>query len=343
MRRIISVLLLCFSSVWANAQDAGPIELAPDAPDRHIVVPGDTLWGIASKFLKDPYRWPELWRMNPDQIKNPHRIAPGQVLVLDRSGGEPRLKLGRLVKTEPRIYLEDVKQEIPAIPQQAIEPFLSEPLVIDEGALDDAPKVIATRESRVYVGAGDTFYVKGLAKKDGSAKFWQVYRAGEALKDPDNGEVLGHEAIYLGSAHLIAEGQPATFRAVTTKQEIGQGDNLIPASRLDVTNYIPHRPGKAIRARVIGIYGGVGEGSRYSIVSLSRGKKDGLEIGHVLAVYRDGTEVTNRFEVDKPETHKLPDERYGLLFVFRVFERVSYALVMDVSRPLSPGDVVRTP
>ncbi|WIM04725.1 MAG: LysM peptidoglycan-binding domain-containing protein [Candidatus Nitricoxidivorans perseverans] len=338
-RAIISALFLCISSAWA-AEGAGPLELAPDAPDRHIVVPGDTLWGIASAFLKDPYRWPELWRLNPDQIKNPHRIYPGQVVILDRSHGDPQLKLGRLVKAEPRIYLADEKQEIPAIPQQAIEPFLSQPLVIDAGGLNDAPRVIATVESRVYVGAGETFYVKDVKQK---AKLWQVYRPGDELKDPDNGEVLGHEAIYIGSAHLVAEGQPATFRAATSKQEIGQGDHLVPASRPDVANYVPHRPGKDVKGRVIAIYGGVGEGSRHSIVSLSRGKKDGLEIGHVLALYRDGAEVTNRFEVDKPETHKLPNERYGLVFVFRVFERVSYALVMDTNRPLAPGDVVRTP
>ncbi|MDP2811871.1 MAG: LysM peptidoglycan-binding domain-containing protein [Rhodocyclaceae bacterium] len=340
MRRIIiSALFLCFSSAWA-AEGTGPLELAPDAPDRHIVVPGDTLWGIASKFLRDPYRWSELWRLNPDQIKNPHRIYPGQVVILDRSGSDPKLKLGRLVKAEPRIYLDDEKREIPAIPQQAIEPFLSQPLVIDAGGLDNAPRVVATVESRVYIGAGETFYVKDVKQQ---ARAWQIYRPGDALKDPDNDEVLGHEAIYIGSAHLVAEGQPATFLAVTTKQEIGQGDRLVPASRPDVTSYVPHRPDKVIRGRVISIYGGVGEGSRYSIVSLSRGKKDGLEVGHVLALYRDGAEVTNRFEADKPETYKLPNERYGLVFVFRVFERVSYALVMDTNRPLSPGDVVRTP
>lgn len=246
----------------------------------------------------------------------------------------------RLVKLKPRIHAGEEKREIPAIPRQAIEPFLSEPLVIEVDELERAPRIIATHEGRVYVGAGETFYAKDVRQQ---ARHWQIYRPGGPLRDPDNGEILGHEAIHLGNAHLIAEGQPAVFQAVTSKQEIGRGDRLIPSRRPDMPDYVPHRPDKALQGRIIALYGGVGEGSRYSVVSLSRGAKDGLETGHVLALYRAGAEVTNRFDAGKPEMHKLPDERYGRVFVFRVFERVSYALVMDVSRPLSPGDVVRTP
>lgn len=341
MRRIISALLLSVSTTWAAAQMVQPIELLPDAPERHIVVPGDTLWGIASKFMKDPYRWSELWRLNPEQIKNPHRIYPGQVIVLDRSGSDPQLKLGKVFKAEPKIYVEEDKREIPAIPQQVIEPFLSEPLVVETGGMDEAPRVVATQESRVYVGAGETIYAKGI--QAGAPLRWLMYRPDKPLKDPDNGEVLGYEAIYLGSARLKAEGEPATLEVVATRQEIGRGDRLVPATRPEVISYLPRSPATLVKARVISIYGGVGEGGRHSIISISRGKQDGLEVGHVLAAYRAGAEITNRFVEDQPEVHKLPDERYGLIFVFRVFDRVSYALVMDVSRPLSPGDVVRTP
>lgn len=341
MRRIISALLLTVSSAWALAQEAKPLELAPDAPDRHIVVPGDTLWGISAKFLKDPYRWPQIWRLNPDEIKNPHRIYPGQVVILDRSGAEPQLRLGRLIKAEPRIYSEEQRREIPAIPQNIIEPFLSEPLVVEEGALESTPRVIATQESRVYVGAGGTFYAKNVPTP--AAKLWQVFRPGATLKDPETGEVLGHEAFYLGSARLAAQGEASLFDVLTAKQEIGRGDSLMPAARPDVLSYVPHAPASFIKGRVMTIYGGVGEAGKYSIVTVSKGRKDGLELGHVLAIYRAGEEVTNRFVADKPETAKLPDERYGLLFVFRVFDRVSYALVMEVTRPVSPGDVVQTP
>lgn len=344
MRRIISALLLCFSTTWAVAQSTKPLELVPDAPDRHIVVPGDTLWGISGKFLKDPYRWPEIWRLNPDEIRNPHRIYPGQVVVLDRSGADPQLKLGKLFKAEPKIYSDAEKEEIPAIPQQVIEPFLTQPLIVEDGALAIAPRVVATQESRVNVGAGGSIYVKGVGKP--AAKLWQVYRPGLVLKDPDNGKVLGHEAFFLGSARLVkegAEGEPATLEVISAKQEIGRGDSVMPAARPEILSYVPHAPTALVKGRIISIYGGVGEAGRHSIVSLSRGKSDGLEQGHVLAIYRTGPTVTNRFEDTKPESVKLPDERFGLLFIFRVFDRVSYALIMESSRPVQPGDTVQTP
>jgi hypothetical protein len=341
MRRIISALLLCISTTGALAQEGKPLELAPDAPDRHIVVPGDTLWGISAKFLRDPYRWPEIWRMNPDQIKNPHRIYPGQVIILDTSGGQPQLKLGNIIKAEPRIYVEEDRKEIPAIPQQVIEPFLSEPLVVEAGTLETSPRIVATQESRVNVGAGGSFYARDVQKS--GVKLWQVFRPGAPLKDPETGEVLGHEAFYLGSARVIADGEPATLEIVTAKQEIGRGDSLIPASKPDVLSYLPHAPSSQLKGRIMTLYGGVGEGGRHSIVSLNRGTRDGLERGHVLAIYRKGATVTNRFIPDKPEFTVLPDERYGLLFVFRTFDRISYALVMEGSRPVQPGDLVQTP
>lgn len=346
MRQIISALLIAISTLPASlafAQDR-PIELAPDAPDRHIVVKGDTLWGISAKFLKDPYRWPEIWRLNDSQIRNPHRIYPGQVVILDREGGEPRLKLGTLVKAEPQIYSDADKEAIPAIPQNVIEPFLSQPLVIEAGALETAARIVATQENRVNVGAGNRFYAQGIAKP--AAVLWQIYRPGIPLKDPDNGQVLGHEAVYLGSARLVKEGkegEAATLEATTAKLEISRGDRLVPAAKPEILSYVPHAPKQEIRGRIVSIYGGVGEAGKFSIVTLSRGKGDGLEQGHVLAIYRTGETVTNRFEGGDPQSIKLPDERFGLLFVFRAFERVSYALVMESSRPVMSGDTVRTP
>ena len=349
MVSIISALFLTFSSLIfgltslsAMAQGSEPLTLAENAPDRHIVVPGDTLWGISAKFLKEPYRWPEIWRLNQEQVKNPHLIYPGQVVILDQSSGRPQLKIGREVKDfklEPHIYVADNKRAIPSISQQAIGPFLSEPLVVEANTLDKAPRIVATQEDRVFVGAGNLAYATGVKEK---AKLWQIYRPGKALIDPESRQTLGYEAIFLGSARLTHEGEPASFEIITSRQEIGRGDRLLPAAPPTIINYAPHAPGKAISGRIISVYGGVGEGGRYSIVALSRGHNEGLEIGHVLAIYRSGQEVKNRYE-GKQETYTLPDERYGLLFVFRVFDRVSYALVMDVSRPVAPGDLVRTP
>jgi len=340
-RLIIAVLLLAVTGLPVRAvADAVPIELTFDAPDRHIVEVGDTLWGIARRFLKDPYRWPELWRMNEAEIVNPHRIYPGQVVILDRSGEEPRLKLGE-VKLAPKIHVAEIEQAISSIPPKIIEPFLAEPLVVEAEELLAAPRIVATQEARVMVGAGDTIYVSGL---DGRrAERWQIYRLGRQLVDPDNDDVLGREALYLGSALLRVEGEPATLEVLDSRLEIGRGDQLLPAAKLQMVSYVPRRPNFDLRGRVVSIYGGVDEGGRYSVIVVSRGRRDGLENGHVLALYRHGGEVTNRFRGDMPETTRLPDERYGLAFVFRVFERVAYALVMEGNRSVIQGDRVRTP
>ena len=284
MIRIISALFLTFSTACALAQDTKPLQLADSAPDRHIVMRGDTLWGISGKFLKEPYRWPELWRMNKEQVKNPHRIYPGQVLVLDRSGSDPQLRLED-VKLEPKVHSEQLSQAIPSIPQNVIEPFLSRPQVLEEDGLKDAPKIVATQEDRVYIGPGGRAYVSGLK---GNAKLWQVFRPTKPVIDPETKEAIGHEAFYLGTAKLVAEGEPATVDIVTAIQEIGVNDRLIPATRAEIIQYAPHVPSKPIQGQVTAIYGGVKETGRNSIVTLNRGKRDGVELGHVLAVFRNG-------------------------------------------------------
>jgi hypothetical protein len=359
MRRIIFALFLSFSTTaFAQGAAAGKsIELATNAPDRHIVVPGDTLWGISSKFLKDPFRWPDIWRMNAEQVKNPHRIYPGQVVILDLSGGDPRLKLGQVVKLEPGVRVTVPPKEIPSIPAQAIEPFLSQPLVIDLEQFSSAPRIVATQENRVYIGNGDLIYASGA---DPNIQTWQIYRPGKPLVDPDSIDpekpeaktVLGVEAVFLGNARTVSESGGITTLVVSSaKEEIGRGDQLVPASRPEVMSYMPHLPAQPVSGRIINLYGGEGEGGRNSIVSISRGKQDGLEMGHVLALYRTGMTVTNRFErkddslfsENKPQVHRLPDERYGLLFIFRVFDRVSYGLVVESARSVLPGDRVSTP
>lgn len=345
MRRIIFALLFSFSTAAAYAETAAtgprPIELSPDAPDRHLVVPGDTLWGIAAKFLKDPFRWPDLWKMNAEQVKNPHRIYPGQVVVLDRSGGDPRLRLMDVVKLQPQVKEKALQNEIAPIPPQAIEPFLAQPLVIDPTAFDNAPRVVATQENRVYAGNGDTIYVTGINTR---GALWDVYRPGKPIIDPDSQELLGVEAIPLGTARLhdIA-GDIATLTVLTIKQEIGRGDRLVPASPSDLSSYMPHEPARPVSGRILSIYGGNREGGGQSIVVLSRGARDGLEPGHVLAIYRAGITVTNRFDEGSPQSNVLPEERYGMMYVFRVFDRVAYALVMEAAKPVLPGDRVGQP
>ncbi|MCF8151473.1 MAG: LysM peptidoglycan-binding domain-containing protein [Burkholderiaceae bacterium] len=339
MRRIISALLISISSTLVLAQGVQPTDLADGAPDRHVVVRGDTLWGIAAKFLKDPYRWGELWKLNAEEIKNPQRIYPGQVIVLDRSGKEPRVKLETIVEQRHE-YVEPLRKGIPSIRPQDIEPFLSEPRVLDKAGLEEAPRVVALQDDRVIAGAGDQIFTTEV--KAGGPRLWQLFRQGKALLDPDTGETLGHEAVFLGTARLTKTGNPSSFLIVTSKQEIVRDDRLLVAPPQDVPSYIPRAPSKKIGARILSIYSGVNFGGPQSVITLNRGKADGLEPGHVFAVDLAGAEVTNRFEGEK-SNYKLPDARNGLLFVFRVFDRVSYALVMNAVRPVVVGDTVRTP
>jgi len=338
MRRIISALLISISSTLALAQGAQPLQLADGAPDRHVVVAGDTLWSIAAKFLKDPYRWGELWKLNATEIKNPQRIFPGQVLALDRSGTQPRLKLVT-VKEPRREYVEPLRKGIPSIPPQDIEPFLSEPRVLEPGGLASAPRVVALQGDRVIAGSGDTIYTTEVTAQH---KTWQLFRQGKPLLDPDSGETLGHEAVYLGTARMIKGGVPSSFLVTSSVQEIVRDDRLLAAPRQDVVDYVPRAPTKLIRAKILGMYSGVSFGGPQSVVTLNRGRADGLEPGHVLAADVAGKAVVNRYQGDRSD-YQLPDARNGLLFVFRVFDRVSYALIMHATQPMSVGDTVRTP
>jgi nucleoid-associated protein YgaU len=354
MTRIISALLILFSSVALVAQSAAqsataPLELAPNAPQRHVVVRGDTLWDISAEFLKDSFRWPELWGLNKDQIKNPHWIYPGQVLVLDFIDGQPRLRIEGegggsggvpTVKLQPRVRVTDGTREIPAIPQQVIEPFLSQPLVAEDEAIEGTPRIVATQDNHVFAGTGELAYATGI--KSGAARQWQIYRTGKVLKDPVTKEVLGNEAVLLGTANLIKEGEPATLRVVSTHQEVGKNDRLMPVPPLDIINYPMHKPTAEINSHIVSIYGDSNAGGKYSIVAISGGQKNGLEVGHVLALSRTGPIVVDRYKGHKQEI-TLPNERLGLLYVFRTFQKVSYALVMDATQPVVIGDTVGTP
>ena len=339
MTRTIFALILAVSAALCSAAGQ-PLQLADNSPERHIVVPGDTLWDISAKFLKEPWRWPEIWRMNRDQIKNHNLIYPGDVIVLDRdANGNPLLRKQN-AKLQPKIYSEQISTAIPPIPPNVIEPFISAPLVIEANELDGAARIVATQQDRVFLGNGDLAYVDNA---DPGKQQWQVYRNGKPLLDPDDPKkILGYEAFYLGTATQLKAGQPATFEVKTVKQEIGRGDRLIPATRPVLVSYVPHKPDAQIDGRLISVYGGVGAGGRGSIVSLNRGTRDGLEIGHVLALERNRT-VVERDEQDRKTSVVIPPERTGLVFVFRTFERISYALVLQSEGAIEVNDFVRTP
>jgi len=336
------------------AQAGVPLsELSPNAPDSHTVKRGDTLWDISKLFLKSPWRWPELWGMNLDQIRNPHLIFPGQVLYLDKSGGRARLRVGQpgtegnTVKLSPRVRSESLDTSgIPSIPLNLIQPFLNEAVVFQSDELNLAPRIVATQEGRVLLGRGDLAYVRGDL---GTLREYRVFRSAKPLVDPITREVLGYEAAYLGTAEYTRPGEtrsgtdgkpeivPATFTVTGIKQEVGIGDRLAPVPARDYSNYTPHAPKGPTEGRIVSIYGDAFSAGQNQIVALNRGARDGMERGHVLALWRAGAQVLDTSDEKRPRM-ALPDERHGLLFVFSVFDRVSYALILTVQDPVKPGD-----
>jgi hypothetical protein len=333
-------------------------ELAPNAPDSYTVKRGDTLWAISKMFLKSPWRWPELWGMNLDQIRNPHLIYPGQLLVLEKIDGMARLKLGNTVggtdnvKLSPSIRSESSETgAIGSIPMNLIAPFLNDALVFDTNEMATAPRIVATQEGHVLLGRGDTAYVRGEL---GNTRNWQVFRAPKALVDPQTKEVLGFEARYVGSAEHVQDGEarpgaeatrlevPSSFRITSTREDAGVGDRLTPATVRDFAPFVPHPPTGEMNGLVVSLYGDALSAANNQIVSLNRGSRDGMERGTVLALWHEGA-VTHDTSIDKGPLIKLPDERTGLLFVFRVFDRVSYALILNTTQPAVPGDRFSAP
>jgi hypothetical protein len=326
-------------------------ELADNAPDAYTVRPGDTLWDISKLFLKSPWRWPELWGMNLEQIRNPHLIYPGQLLVLEKDGGRARLRLGQrlsgndssTVKLSPRVRSEPMDDgAIGAVPLHLIAPFLNEAVVFNSNELAGAPRIVAAPEGRVMMSRGDIAYVRGDL---GGKLDFRVFRQAKPLLDPTTREVLGYEAPYLGTAQFTRAGSPpevtpavpATFALTSVREEVGVGDRLAPVPPRDFSSYAPHSPAKPIAGQIISIYGQGLYAGQNQIVSLNRGSKDGMERGHVLALWRKGAAIEDR-SGGKREAVQLPDERHGLLFVFRVFDRVSYALILTVQQPVNGGD-----
>ena len=358
------------------AQAGVPLgELAANAPDSHTVKPGDTLWGISGLFLKSPWRWPELWGMNLAEIKNPHLIYPGQQLFLEKSNGRARLSLGpagagsegiQTVRVTPRSRSASLADTlIPTLKSQFIEPFLAEPVILDEAGYTDAARIVATQEGRVLLSRGDRAYARGPANKQivlaptTLQNNMRVVRNVVALKDPVSGEILGYEAAYLGKARVVsgetrtetkaADGSvkidvvPAGIDIFVNKEEMRVGDRLVPEPERGLTSYVPRAPGGQVDARIVSIYGSaVRQASQNQVVSINRGTKDGMEVGHVLAILKDGQRLMDKTSPER-EDIKLPDERNGLVMVFRTFERVSYALILEIVDGVRVGDHLVNP
>lgn len=346
-------------------------ELAPNAPDIYVVKRGDTLWDISRMYLKSPWRWPELWGMNLKALPNPHLIFSGQTLYLDKSDGYARLRTqptggSDTVRLSPRTRTDSLASlALPTLKTHLIAPFLVEPLVADAATIEQAPRLVATTDQRVLMAAGDRVYARGnpdapLSTKPGQPRSFRVFREAIPLKDPVTGEVLGYEARYLGNAELarsetteeISDGKgnlkqepvPATVDITSTKEEIRAGDRMLPEPPRTFKNYIPHEPQTSVNARVVSIYGStpVAVAGQNQVVAINMGTAQGMEPGHVLTLLTQGDRVRDTTAEGKP-TIKLPSEHNGLAMVFLTFERVSYALLLDVRTGVRVGDRLANP
>ncbi len=404
-----------------TAQTGVPLsELAPNAPDSHTVKRGDTLWAISKIFLKSPWRWPELWGMNIDDIKNPHRIYPGQVLYLDKSGDRARLSTRRpggetpTVRVSPRVRSESLSESaIPPVNMQAIEAFLAEPLIVDEATFARAARIVAAPENRVLLSLGDRAYARGhygdagslteqpLTLGAGKPSVYRVFRNAVPLKDPTTGAILAYEAQYVGKAELVrpesrrvieapapapasvkkdvdtkdtykpqfentthniardpipekapakpassgaaADIVPATIDIVKAKEEMRVGDRLLPDPEREFPNYVPRAPGKPVTGQIVSVYGNaVRYAAQNQVVSINRGREHGVEPGHVLALVRDASTRVDSTDQKRPKI-QLPGEPNGLMMVFKTFDKVSYALVLDIVDGVKIGDRFSNP
>jgi hypothetical protein len=420
--------LLASNSAWAQtypitqgqrerasevAQAGVPLsELAPNAPSSYKVKRGDTLWRISGLFLKSPWRWPDLWGMNLEEIKNPHRIYPGQELFLDTSNGRARLTTNRpgdieTIRVSPRVRSESLSESaIPPVDMQQIEAFLTEPLIVDETTYMRAPRIVATPESRVLLSLGDRAYARStygssvdgkiepLSTAAGKPRNYRIFRNATPLKDPGTGEVLAYEAQYIGKANIVrseemrqveeapeparketaalredeykpqfdntssnlartqikipvkseaekAPGQeliPASIDIVAAKEEIRVGDRLLPEPPRDFSNYVPVGAPADMSGQIVSVYGNaVRYAAQNQVVSINRGATQGVSNGQVFALLRDANTFVDKTDDSRP-TLRLPGERNGLMMVFRTFDRVSYAVVLQITDGVKVGD-----
>lgn len=361
------------------AQAGVPLsELAPNAPEEYTVKRGDTLWGVSGLFLTRPWRWPELWGMNMEEVRNPHRIYPGQQLVLEKSDGRARLRMRQsaesgqqpteTIRVSPRVRIEPLADAaLPTLKTHLIEPFLSEPVIVDEATLLKAPRIVASGDNRVLITRGDRAYARGAAATPlkqqvaGRSDEYRVFRSARPLKDPVTRAILGYEAQYLGRASLVRDESieaagdgvgeyakitvvPATIDVVSAKEEMRVGDRMLPEPKREFQNYVPHAPVGAMSGTIVSVYGdAVSVAGQNQIVVINKGTADGVENGHVLAILKDGERRIDKSQPGERTAIKLPDERNGLLMVFRPFEKLSYALILEINDTVKVGDRVANP
>lgn len=326
------------------------MELKSTAPEQYIVVKGDTLWDIASKFLKDPWYWPEIWHVNP-QIDNPHLIYPGDVLTLVYINGRPYIQVGdgpriagaRVAKLSPQIRVEALARDRNHVPVQAIQQFITRPRVVSKEQLDSAPYILSAQDDRLIYGSGDRVYVRGAQILNKGDRY-SVFRPGQVLIDPVTKEPLGYEAILIADATVVKSGDPSTVALENNQREALKGDRLLPLNEEQDRVFFPRAPDQEINGIIISLFDAISQIGQHQVAVLNVGARNGIEKGHVLAVHQAGRTVHDPYaNGDQSKSVILPAEKAGVMMVFRTFEKVSYALVMDATRPIHIGDTVQPP
>jgi len=340
--------------------EAAPVEkkeirVKASHPRQYTVKKGDTLWDISSLFLQDPWYWPEIWSKNA-QIENPHLIFPGDVLTLVYVNGQPQILVNEeqhqeiressgglpVKKLSPGIRSSSLEASIPSIPGDAIRQFLTKPRVVTREQLEAAPRIIGSEGNHLILGTGSRVYIRGEIDKE-RVRF-AVFNPGDALVDPASGETLGYEAKYAGDVHITAYDDPASGDITFSEREILIGNRLLPEDRSKMENlFFPHIPDSQVDAQIISLYDALFGVAQYQIVVINKGERDGMEVGHLLATYTNGAVVRDRFDKRRSEPVKLPNERSGLVMVFKTFDRVSYALTLESRRVIHKNDYVKTP
>lgn len=335
------------SSSASGVGKAAP-RLREDAPLRYVVKKGDTLWGIANHFLRDAWQWPEIWYVN-QQVKNPHLIYPGDVLSLIYVDGKPRIVSGDtepsdggVVRLSPRTREEGLDNAIPAIPIEAIRDFLTSSRIVTLDEMRKAPYIVAFVEPQIVAGAGAQAYVKDL--KPGVASVYSVVRMGEAYRDPETKELLGYEAIPVGTAEVIEDtNKIATVRLIKSVREVRAGDRLLPLEKDTYEAFFyPKAPSRPVSGRILTVLDAATNITQYQVITINRGSDAGLEPGDVLTIMQSGRKARDPHS-SADVSISLPDLEAGTCLVFKITPKISYALVTNSTRAIHRLDKVESP
>jgi hypothetical protein len=346
--RLAGVLLVALAGFASglNAQQSGGPVLNPAHPDTYVVQSGDTLWDISARFLRDPWYWPEIWHVNP-QVENPHLIYPGDVLTLVYVDGQPQLRLQRgaatgTEKLAPRVREESLDSAIQALPYSAIGAFLSKSMVIEKKEFEEMPYVVSLRDDHLVGAAGNDVYVRGESlDSDGS---YNLVHPGERLIDPDDGDTVGYEGVFVAEGKVTRGGDPLTMRLDASAQEVVIGDRVASRAMPPPMLFTPRAPDRQIEGRIIHVVDGVTQIGQYQVVVINRGVRNGVEPGHVLGIWQAGDRVNDTVKSGVfSRKVQLPDEHAGVLMVFKAYDRISYGLVVNAESAIHIFDKVRNP